>query len=78
MDNTPNKTAVRYLFYWTCGIAGSILLHLLFGNPLPGTWWVFGLVAGVATLSGIFYCRATDASERKRDAARKLTDPFYE
>lgn len=75
---TKNKTAIRYLFYWSLGIFLLLVLDMcLRGIDLLNLVPMLIVVPTLA-ISGVAYWRSTDSKERKYDAVRKIWDPFYE
>ena len=73
-----NKNAVRYLTYWTLGLVLTLLLDICLHGVQPGVWSALLVIVPALIIAGFVYWRWTDSHERKRDVARKITDPFYE
>ena len=75
---TKNKTAIRFLTYWCIGILLSLLLDMcLRGVDLLNLIPMLIVVPTLA-ITSVAYWRSTSSQERKQDALRKISDPFYE
>jgi protein-S-isoprenylcysteine O-methyltransferase Ste14 len=73
-----NKTAIRYIVYWTLGVIALLIIDMFRRGIVPGNSIPMAVALPVFLLAGFAYWRATTAKERQRDAIRKLTDPTYE
>jgi hypothetical protein len=75
---TANQTAIRYVFYWSLGIAITLGIDVCrrgidLTNGIP-----IVVVLIVLVISGVAYFLRTTSAERRHDILRKLRDPFYE
>lgn len=75
---TKNKTAIRYLTYWCIGILLSLLLDMCLRGVDPLNLIPTLIVVPILAISGAAYWRSASSQERKQDALRKISDPFYE
>ncbi|MBN1910774.1 MAG: hypothetical protein JW818_13595 [Pirellulales bacterium] len=75
---TANQTAIRYIFYWSFGIAIALGIDIWRRGLEPTNGIPMAVVLAVLVISGMTYFLRTTASERRRDVARKLRDPFHE
>ena len=68
-ENQSDKTALRYLLYWSAGIAISLTVTVVFEGPLPELIIPLSIACGVTLVSGFAYLRRTTRSERRHDLA---------
>ena len=73
-----NKTAIRYLVYWTLGIIISLGIDIYRRGIDPTNWIPMAMTLLVFLIAGVAYLRCTVSEERRADAIRKLIYPTYE
>jgi hypothetical protein len=77
-EQTANQTAIRYVFYWSLGIAITLGIDICLRGIDPTNGIPIVVVLIVLVVSGVAYYFRTTSAERRHDVVRKLTDPFYE
>ncbi len=73
-----NKTAIRYLVYWTLGIFISLVVSLFYQGITPENGIPLVIVLFVLLIAGVAYFRSTTWQERRDDAIRKFKGPTFE
>ncbi|MBN1854912.1 MAG: hypothetical protein JW829_19415 [Pirellulales bacterium] len=75
---TVNQTAIRYVFYWSLGIAIALGIDICCRGIEPTNGIPMAIVLVVLVISGVAYFLRTTSAERRHDVVRKLMDPFHE
>ncbi len=78
VTSKENKTAIRFLTYWSLGILLALVLDMCLRGVGLLNLVPMMIAVPILVISGIVYWRSTSPKERKYDAWRKIKDPFYE